>query len=75
MRITTNGQVTIPREIRELLGLLPHTEVAFEVRGDELILRKAESTHRGPTIAERLRGRGDVALSTDQILSMTRGGP
>ena len=34
MKITTKGQVTIPQDIRERLGLLPHTEVDFEVRGD-----------------------------------------
>jgi AbrB family looped-hinge helix DNA binding protein len=31
MRITSKGQVTIPREIREQCGLLPHTEVRFVV--------------------------------------------
>jgi AbrB family looped-hinge helix DNA binding protein len=31
MRITTKGQVTIPQEIREELGLLPNTEVTFEI--------------------------------------------
>jgi AbrB family looped-hinge helix DNA binding protein len=31
MRITTKGQVTIPVEIREKLGLLPNSEVEFEV--------------------------------------------
>ena len=29
MRITAKGQVTIPAEIRERAGLLPHTEVEF----------------------------------------------
>ena len=31
MRLTSKGQVTIPQEIRETLGLLPHTEVEFEI--------------------------------------------
>ena len=30
MRITSKGQVTIPIDIRELAGLLPHTEVSFD---------------------------------------------
>ncbi len=34
MRITSRGQVTIPVEIREQLGLLPGTDVEFEVKGD-----------------------------------------
>src|SRR5579859_8167547 len=33
-QITTKGQVTIPQEIRERLGLLPHTKVEFELAGD-----------------------------------------
>ena len=33
VRITSKGQVTIPIEIREHLGLLPNSEVEFEVEG------------------------------------------
>ena len=33
MRITSKGQVTIPIDIRERAGLLPHTEVEFEFDG------------------------------------------
>ena len=33
MRITSKGQVTIPVEIREKAGLLPNTEVEFELDG------------------------------------------
>jgi AbrB family looped-hinge helix DNA binding protein len=29
MRVTTKGQVTIPRNIREILGIIPETEIAF----------------------------------------------
>ena len=41
MRITANGQVTIPKAIREKLGLLPHTEVTFILDGDTARLVKA----------------------------------
>ena len=34
MRITSKGQVTIPMDIREKLGLLPNTEVEFEIDRD-----------------------------------------
>lgn len=34
MRITSKGQVTIPVGIREQAGLLPHTQVDFELDGD-----------------------------------------
>lgn len=77
MKITTKGQVTIPIEIREKLGLLPNTEVEFEVVGQTVRLRKvrraAGAGRRGKSIVERLRGRGSVQMSTDEILALTRG--
>ena len=75
MRITSKGQVTIPIEIREKLGLLPHTEVVFGVTGDEATIRKADPGDggRGDLIVRHLRGRGTVAMSTDEIMALTRG--
>ncbi len=72
MKITAKGQVTIPQDIRERFGLLPHTEVDFEVRDDVVVLRKVEARRRGRRIVEHLLGRGDVRMSTDEILVLTR---
>jgi len=41
MQITSKGQVTIPQEIRNRLGLLPHTQVEFEFAGDHARIRKS----------------------------------
>jgi AbrB family looped-hinge helix DNA binding protein len=74
MRLTSKGQVTIPQEIREALGLLPHAEVEFEIDGDAVRIRKArKSQGRGAAIVARLRGTATAGLSTDQILKHTRG--
>lgn len=76
MRITTKGQVTIPQEIRERLGLLPHTEVEFEVEDDRAILRRAHDTGgegRGRRLVKRMRGRATVEMTTDEIMALTRG--
>ena len=74
MRITSKGQVTIPIEIRERLGLLPDTEVEFDVAGNAARIRKATQGHsRGQRLVERLRGRGSVRMTTDEILQLTRG--
>jgi len=73
VKITTKGQVTIPQWIREEFGLLPHTEVEFAVRGDDIVLVRADSTRRGRRIVDRIRGRGDVATTTDEIMALTRG--
>jgi AbrB family looped-hinge helix DNA binding protein len=77
MRITSKGQVTIPQEIRNRLGLLPHTEVKFELAGDHARIRKARLApgegSRGRLVLEALRGTGDVRMSTDEIMALTRG--
>ena len=74
MRITSKGQVTIPQEIRHRLGLQPETEVAFDVVGNTVRIRKVESRPgRGRWIVDRLRGRATTRLTTDQILALTRG--
>lgn len=74
MRITSKGQVTIPIEIRERLGLLPDTEVEFEVAGSAVRIRKARSAKsRGLRLVGHMRGRGSVRMSTDEILRLTRG--
>jgi AbrB family looped-hinge helix DNA binding protein len=75
MRITTKGQVTIPAEIREKAGLLPHTDVEFAFDGRHVrIVRKPGPTKesRGTRVTAHLRGRGDVAMSTDEIMALTR---
>jgi AbrB family looped-hinge helix DNA binding protein len=77
MKITTKGQVTIPVEIREKLGLFPNSEVEFEVTGQTVRIRKVRRAEvrgrRGKSIVERLRGRGSVRMTTDEILALTRG--
>lgn len=74
MRITSKGQVTIPQEIRERLGLLPDTEVEWEVEGDAAVVRKARgSRRRGDALVASMRGRGTVRMSTDEIMALTRG--
>jgi AbrB family looped-hinge helix DNA binding protein len=34
--VTTKGQITIPAEIRHLLGVLPHDKVAFVVEDNQV---------------------------------------
>ena len=74
MQITTKGQVTIPLAIRKKLGLLPHTEVEFELSGDHARIRKAgqKGSERSRTVIAALRGTADTRLSTDEIMALTR---
>lgn len=74
MRITSKGQVTIPIEVREKLGLKPHSDVEFIVKGDVAFVRKvAGSRKRGRRVIDLLRGRATVRMSTDEIMALTRG--
>jgi len=73
MRITSKGQVTIPVEIREKLGLLADTEVTFEIAGNSVRIKKASGNqHRGRQLIAHLRGKGTTRMSTDEILALTR---
>jgi antitoxin PrlF len=76
MRITSKGQVTIPKGIRDEFGLLPGTEVEFVAEGGQVKVHKLEGDRsRGREIVEHLRNAsgGDIDLSTEEIMRMTRG--
>ncbi len=74
MTITSKGQVTIPIEIREKLGLHSGTEVEFEILGEAVRIKKARGRpSRGEALVSRLRGKGTVKMSTDEIMALTRG--
>lgn len=76
MRITAKGQVTIPVEIRERLGLLPNSVVDFEVDGNTVRIRRArgrQTRGRGRSIVEHLRGKATGGMTTDEIMALTRG--
>jgi antitoxin PrlF len=75
MRVTEKGQVTIPKDVRDAIGIGAGSEVEFELAGDAIVLRKVhDGPSRGSRLAARLRGRGDVVMSTDEIMALTRSG-
>ena len=77
MTLTTKGQVTIPLDIRQALGLLPGTRVVFDIVGNSVRIRKADEQRRGAALVERMRAVGRRAagprMTTDEILALTRG--
>jgi AbrB family looped-hinge helix DNA binding protein len=81
MRITSKGQVTIPAGIREKAGLMPNTEVEFSYERDGTVrLFRATKQRKSPTRGERLIAHlrahsGDVKMTTDEIMKLTRGDP
>jgi antitoxin PrlF len=72
MRVTSKGQVTIPRDVRKRLGITPGSEVDFELdkRGARLVRAR---TSNGKEVVEHMVGRGTVEMTTDEIMALTRG--
>jgi len=73
MKVTTKGQVTIPLPLRQKAGIVPGSEVEFVEERGRLYLKKIEGPGRGRALVAAMRGRGTVAMSTDEILALTRG--
>jgi AbrB family looped-hinge helix DNA binding protein len=72
MRITPDGQITIPPQIREALSISPNVELAFEIEGDRLYLKKIQPTDQILTWIDTMRGCIAGNLTTDQIMTLTR---
>ncbi|MBV2186205.1 MAG: AbrB/MazE/SpoVT family DNA-binding domain-containing protein [Rhizobium sp.] len=81
MRVTSKGQVTIPRDLRELVGIEPNSEVIFTVEDGKLILApkgKAHSDNDRTRLAalmqalDALEGTGDQTIDADALMAMTR---
>jgi len=74
VRMTVKGQVTIPIEMREKLGLLPNSEVEFDLVGDSVRIRKAKiGKGRGQRMLEAMRKAPKPGMTTDQLMALTRG--
>ena len=71
MRVTTKGQVTIPRNVREILGITPETEIDFKEESGRFYIVKTNK----PSVTgkfKKLRGIATAKMSTDEIMSLTR---
>lgn len=74
MRVTSKGQVTIPKEIRDRAGLLPGTDVEFTLERGVVRVRRAKgSPSRGDRLVDHLRQAGrNYTMTTDEIMALTR---
>jgi len=73
MRVTTKGQVTIPQEIREKLGITPAIEIDFIEEKNRIYLVKREGQTKKTYKFRKLRGIAHVKMTTDEIMALTRG--
>lgn len=81
MRVTSKGQVTIPRDLRELAGIAPNSEVVFTIENGRLVVEpkgaaqnsaERERLDRFVETLDRLEGTGDPSLDADAVMAMTR---
>ena len=72
--LTTKGQVTIPKKIRDYLGLKAGTPVSFQrLDSGEIAIRAAKAIAKPRSKFAKLRGRATVRMRTEEILALTRG--
>ncbi|MBB6465402.1 AbrB/MazE/SpoVT family DNA-binding domain-containing protein [Aminobacter carboxidus] len=81
MRVTSKGQVTIPRDLRETFGIAANSEVIFGIEGGKITivpkddigrLADRERLDRFLAVLDRLEGTGDQAMSADDVMALTR---
>jgi antitoxin PrlF len=73
--VTSKGQVTIPKPVRDHLGIRPGSEVSFRLAEDgSIVLEKADGT-RQPSRFAKLVGIAGPGPTTDELMEMLRGEP
>ena len=81
MRVTSKGQVTIPRDLRELTGIKPNSEVVFSIESGKLVVspkfgaQEMADKQRLDQFLEtldRLEGSGDQDLDAEALMALTR---
>lgn len=74
-KVTSKGQVTIPKPVRDHLGIGPGSEVAFRRADDgNIVIEKADATAPQSSRLASLRGHaGRGNMSTDEIMALLRG--
>ncbi|HRJ62152.1 MAG TPA: AbrB/MazE/SpoVT family DNA-binding domain-containing protein [Azospirillaceae bacterium] len=70
--VTSKGQVTIPKRIRDRLGIVQGGAVDFEMTDDGRVVLVNVGA-RPVSRFQSLRGRAGAGLTTDQIMALTRG--
>jgi AbrB family looped-hinge helix DNA binding protein len=71
--VTSKGQVTIPKPIRDRLGIERGDAVDFRLAPDGQVILIKVAGSRPVSRFEALRGRAGAGLSTDDIMALTRG--
>ena len=74
-KVTSKGQVTIPKRVRDALGLGPGANVLIESQGDLAVIRPAKKPAKSDFVKrlEKVRGTLKSDMTTDEIMELMRG--
>lgn len=70
--MTSKGQVTIPKAVRDLLDLGPGSKVEFRYSDGNVVLERADHKKPVSRFAELL-GHAGPGMTTDEVMELTRG--
>ncbi|TIX93193.1 AbrB/MazE/SpoVT family DNA-binding domain-containing protein [Rhizobium sp. P44RR-XXIV] len=71
--VTAKGQVTIPKAVRDMLGIGPGSHVDFRRAADgNIVLVPVDAGDQVSRFA-KFRGHAGKGMSTDEIMALTRG--
>jgi len=73
--LTSKGQATIPKHIRDTLGLKPGSKLTFDVNKEgDIVLRKAGPTDKpGRDRFDEVIGTADIKWDVDELMTLLRG--
>ena len=73
-KVTSKGQVTIPKGVRDYLGITPGTAVTFDVARDgRVTVARADGAPRPRSRLADLVGIAGPGPTTDELMLMLRG--
>ena len=73
-RVTSKGQVTIPKRVRDRLNIKSGSAVDFELATDgRVTMAKAGPKAASRSPFSKIRGTATSRMTTDQIMALTRG--
>jgi AbrB family looped-hinge helix DNA binding protein len=71
--VTSKGQVTIPKPVRDRLQIRPGSEVEFVLEADGRVVLVGVAEGESRSRFAHLVGSGGPGMSTDEIMALTRG--
>ena len=73
--VTSKGQVTIPKPVRDRLNIKPGSQVEFELAPDGRVVLVKAGRKSAPQKSrfESLRGTATVKITTEELMALTRG--